>query len=69
MQFNLNANYDEPAPDPRFQVPVPFYHGQTVGLGDAIRQVTQAVGLEPCTPCEERQRALNQMMQFRGWRT
>jgi hypothetical protein len=29
-------------------------------LGDAVARVTKAVGIQPCTPCEARQRAMNQ---------
>jgi hypothetical protein len=30
-----------------------------MGLGDLVHQATAAVGLERCTPCAERQAALN----------
>ena len=30
------------------------------GLGDRIASLTKAVGLEPCRPCQQRQKALNQ---------
>jgi len=29
------------------------------GLGDVVAAATKAVGIEPCTPCEERQQMLN----------
>jgi len=31
------------------------------GLGDAVERVTHALGLQRCTPCEERRRAMNQL--------
>lgn len=31
------------------------------GLGDLVARATKAVGIEPCTPCEARRRAMN------GW--
>lgn len=31
------------------------------GMGDAIAAATKAVGITPCTPCEARRRALNQL--------
>lgn len=37
-----------------------------VGLGDVIAAGTSAVGIKPCSPCEERRRRLNQM--FPLWR-
>lgn len=32
------------------------------GLGDVIAGATKAVGVEPCTPCEERRRQLNALL-------
>jgi hypothetical protein len=69
------GNFNLPAPQPvagqpaRFTVPVPFYQGQQVGLGDAVHQVTDAMGIEQCSPCKARQEALNRWLQFRGWQT
>jgi hypothetical protein len=37
------------------------------GMGDLIAQATKAVGIQPCTPCEERRRQLNGMFP-RVWR-
>jgi hypothetical protein len=54
-------------PDPR-HIRVPFLNHQ-VGLGDSVAAATQAMGVQPCTPCEERKRKLNQMLQFDPWRT
>lgn len=31
------------------------------GAGDAVAAVTKRLGIEPCTPCEARRRALNGM--------
>lgn len=30
-------------------------------IGDYVARVTKAFGFEPCTPCEERRRALNRL--------
>lgn len=32
------------------------------GLGDVFASMTKAVGAEPCTPCEARRRAMNEML-------
>jgi len=48
------------------QVRVPGLH-QNLGLGDAVAKVTQAVGIKPCSPCEERRRKLNEAVQFKSW--
>jgi len=45
------------------QVPVPFL-GRSVAAGDAIKNLTQAVGVQPCGGCQQRQQALNQMLRF-----
>jgi hypothetical protein len=34
------------------------------GLGDVIASATKAVGIKPCTSCEERRKMLNGMMPF-----
>jgi hypothetical protein len=49
--------------NPPFQFPVPFLR-QPIAAGDAVRQMTQAVGVQPCTPCQQRQQQLNQRFQF-----
>jgi hypothetical protein len=49
--------------NPRRQVQVPFLR-QPLMLGDAVRTVTQAVGLPHCSPCEERRLRFNQMLEF-----
>jgi hypothetical protein len=32
------------------------------GLGDVVARATKAVGIAPCTPCEQRRRMLNGML-------
>jgi hypothetical protein len=54
------------------QVPVPFLRG-TIGLGDVVAKAigaigVGAIGVKPCTPCEERKHKMNQALQFRGWK-
>lgn len=41
-----------------------FVREEEIGLGDALRQVTYAVGIKPCGGCERRARALNRWMVF-----
>jgi hypothetical protein len=43
-----------------------FVHGEEVGLGDAIKRATYAVGIKPCAGCERRAEALNRLMVLRG---
>lgn len=41
-----------------------FIKDEEVGLGDAIKRVTYAFGLQPCGGCEQRATALNRWMVF-----
>jgi hypothetical protein len=37
-----------------------------VGLGDIVKRVTYAVGIKPCSGCEQRAAALNRWLGFTG---
>jgi len=37
---------------------------EEVGLGDAIKRITYAMGIKPCGGCEKRAAALNRWMHF-----
>lgn len=39
---------------------------ESQGLGDTIAKITKAVGIKPCTPCEERRKRLNQLVPYKG---
>jgi len=41
-----------------------FLIDEEIGLGDAIKRVTYAMGIRPCGGCEKRAAALNRWMQF-----
>jgi len=41
-----------------------FLIDDEIGLGDAIKRVTYAMGIKPCGGCEKRAAALNQWMHF-----
>ena len=41
-----------------------FLVDEELGLGDAIKNVTYAVGIKPCGGCEKRAEALNRWMVF-----
>lgn len=41
-----------------------FLIEQEIGLGDAIKRVTYAMGIKPCSGCEKRAAALNRWMTF-----
>jgi hypothetical protein len=58
----------EPAGKPERQphrVRLPgFIKEEEIGLGDAIKKVTYAMGIKPCAGCEKRAAALNRWMRF-----
>ena len=39
-----------------------FLIEEEIGLGDAIKRVTYAMGIRPCTGCQKRAAALNRWM-------
>jgi hypothetical protein len=41
-----------------------FITNQEIGLGDVIKRVTFAVGINPCGGCERRANALNRWLVF-----
>ena len=44
-------------------IKVPLLKEQT-GLGDVVKAATSAIGIKPCTPCQERARRLNRAVQL-----
>ncbi len=50
-----------------FRVRLPgFVSDDEIGLGDAIKRVTHAFGIQPCGGCERRAVALNRTFVFTG---
>jgi hypothetical protein len=49
----------QPSRPPRV-VRLPGFVREEVGLGDAIKRATAAVGIKPCAPCAQRAARLNQ---------
>jgi hypothetical protein len=43
-----------------------FVSDEDIGLGDAIKRVTYAVGIRPCGGCQRRAAALNRRFVLRG---
>jgi hypothetical protein len=41
-----------------------FLIEEEIGLGDAIKKITYAVGIKPCGGCEKRAAALNRWIRF-----
>lgn len=51
------------APAHRVRLPG-FLIEEEIGLGDVIKRVTYAMGIQPCGGCEKRAAALNRWMHF-----
>ena len=52
---------------PPHQIRLPgFVNEEDIGLGDAIKSVTYAFGMKPCSGCERRAAALNRWFVFTG---
>jgi hypothetical protein len=51
--------------DPTHRVRLPgFLIEEEIGLGEAIKRATYAIGIKPCGGCEKRAAALNQWVRF-----
>jgi hypothetical protein len=48
----------------RVRLPPFLIDEEELGLGDAIKRVTYAMGIKPCGGCEQRAAALNRWMAF-----
>jgi hypothetical protein len=65
----MSPNEDEtrkPTPEAhphRVRLPGFLIEGE-MGLGDAVKKTTYAMGIKPCTSCEKRAAALNRWMTF-----
>lgn len=57
---------ENPTTENQLRLPVPFLR-QGVAAGDLLASMARAVGVEPCSPCEERRRWLNDRLAFRPW--
>jgi hypothetical protein len=53
------------APQQPYRVRLPgFLIDDEVGLGDAVKRMTYAIGITPCGGCEKRAAALNRWVRF-----
>jgi hypothetical protein len=60
-----HAETSQPGPQPhRVRLPG-FLIEEEIGLGDAIKRATYAMGIKTCAGCERRAAALNRWMTFK----
>jgi hypothetical protein len=65
-QKKAPRNQRDPEP---YRVRLPgFISDEEVGLGDAIKRATYAIGVKPCGGCNRRAAVLNRWMVFSGKR-
>jgi len=50
----------------RFSVALPMRISQPLGLGDAVKRATSALGIKPCAGCQRRAAALNRLVTFKS---
>jgi hypothetical protein len=50
----------------RMRLPGFLINEEEIGLGDVIKRVTYAAGINPCGGCNKRAAALNRWMTFSG---
>jgi hypothetical protein len=58
-----NGSREPGRPPHRVRLPG-FLIEEEIGLGDAIKRVTYAMGIKRCSGCEKRAAALNRWMRF-----
>jgi hypothetical protein len=59
------TNQEEESRDQPHRIRLPgFLIEEEVGLGDAIKQITYAMGIKPCGGCEERAATLSRWIRF-----
>jgi len=61
------TSYRTVSPPRRVRLPG-FVSDEPVGLGDAIKRATSAVGVKPCGGCTQRAATLNRWIEFTGRR-
>jgi len=66
--FDQNQGQWVDIPDRPFHVRIPFLRNE-VPAGDVVAAATHALGVPPCTPCEERRKRMNQKVVFSPWGT
>jgi hypothetical protein len=62
---------DSQRPEPRRRRSAPirmpgFLFDEELGLGDMVKRATYALGITPCSTCEQRAAALNRLVVFSG---
>ena len=68
MEQNVQQESPEKKnPSQPYRVRLPgFLIQEEVGLGDAIKKLSYAVGIKPCGGCSQRSAALNRWMTFKS---
>ena len=67
MNEKDGSTHEKERPAHRLRLPG-FITDEDVGLGDAVKRMTYAVGIRPCGGCEQRAARLNRWLAFSGRR-
>jgi hypothetical protein len=65
----MNPNQAKKEEDRPFQLRLPGFIVEEVGLGDAIKHATSAIGIRPCGNCARRAGVLNRWVVLSPWRS
>jgi hypothetical protein len=52
----------KPTQPRRLQIPLPFRIKKPIGLGDAVKRATTAIGIKPCSGCGRRAAVMNRVV-------
>lgn len=63
---DLKADRSDKAERKPYQVRLPGFINEEVGLGDVIKRATSAIGIKPCGGCQRRAAALNRWLVISG---
>ena len=65
MLKDKDKDRQAPAKAEPYRVRLPgFVRDEEIGLGDAVKRMTYAMGVRPCGGCERRAAAMNRWMVF-----
>jgi len=64
MIFDSQTGFEEEGVRHPLTIPLPFL-GEPTGLGDMVARVTDAFHIPRCGGCRERQRKMNEAVEFR----
>jgi hypothetical protein len=68
MMFDPHTAGEQEGASRPFTIPLPFLR-ESIGSGDMVKSLTDALSIRQCGGCEQRQEAMNRAVQFRPLRS